>query len=237
MTTASEERWEFKYVLDPITALAVRSRILPFVRPDPHAGRLGGRYFVRSLYWDSGSLDLYAAHRAGAEVRTKLRMRVYARTAEEAESVKVEMKVKASGRVHKRSAQWSVEKARTFLRAGSGRDEGAVLDDFVRQVRAGRLRPLILVDYRREAYFARQGPTCRFTFDTDLRAAAGRELFPARDPGLSVARETVFEVKTPGGIPEWLRVAVRDQGLTPRSNSKYVSAIEAVYGGRPYRAS
>lgn len=229
--TAVQDRWEYKYLLDPMASLSLRARLLPHVRPDPNAVRAEGMYFVRSLYWDGPRLEAYAAHRAGFPARSKLRFRVYARSRADAHFVSVEIKAKMSGRVRKLSARVEVADAEAFLAKGEwpGHPDG-VPGEFARRARAGGMHPLLLIDYWREAYLPRVGGGLRLTFDSRIRAGPARGFFPYGDPEPCPARGVIFEVKTEEHIPFWLHDAIVAEGLVIGSHSKYVSGIESARG-------
>ena len=72
------QRFECKYLVDPLVLPEMRAYLQPFVEPDRYARqRADGRYTVSSLYLDSPDLLLFRQTRRGEKDRFKLRVRTY----------------------------------------------------------------------------------------------------------------------------------------------------------------
>ena len=70
---AVAQRFEAKYIITELQAMAVRDFIDPYVVPDTYASV----YPVTSLYLDSPALMMYRSSEMGEKNRYKLRWRVY----------------------------------------------------------------------------------------------------------------------------------------------------------------
>lgn len=225
-------RLERKYRLTPSAYVRLRNRLAAFARQDPFTVRAGGRYVVRSLYFDTHDLAAYHEREEGLFGRIKLRLRVYTGAESGLERVRVEIKTRRGAIMEKHSAFTTYDNYRHLLETRSWIDRSdAVLSEFERLLRTHDARPTLLVDYRREGLVARDGSPVRVTLDHEVRSARAASLLP----GAIVMRPhrprcVVLEIKTTGRrLPDWLVPMIRDQSLSLVSNSKYVQGVEAVH--------
>jgi SPX domain protein involved in polyphosphate accumulation len=225
---SDERRFEAKYLLDYFAYLRVRSAFLAYCRTDEFARAAeGGRYLVRSLYFDTWDYQAYVEKVTGVAERVKLRVRTYFPTRESTRFLKVEMKSRCGRLLHKRTATVSLDEYDRFLGTGAwgdGRDP--LLAAFAEHVRRRFLNPVAVVEYRREALAARDGSGVRVCFDHDLRYARSDDLFcPDSRYRRDFGRTVVLEIKTLLDDIPWLSRMVRDHDLGAEPNSKYVGAI------------
>ena len=68
-------RHEWKHEISPADLLAIRQRLRAVAVPDPHAR--GGKYMIRSLYFDSSSDKALREKTDGVNLREKFRIRYY----------------------------------------------------------------------------------------------------------------------------------------------------------------
>lgn len=224
----STERFEYKYPLSSHVYRRLAAALRPHARHDAYSRRNpGNRYFVRSLYFDTSDFRAYAEKVTGERNRIKLRIRTYARKAEEADFVSVEIKTREGELVRKFSTHVPFDEYLHFEEHRSWTRNDQVLIEFERMVRLSDLRPILIVDYWREAFVARDRADVRITIDHDVSAAGNAELFPenpifrSRDPQVAV-----LEIKTADACPAWLEVLVRAFDLQSVPNSKYARGIE-----------
>ncbi|MFW5737404.1 MAG: polyphosphate polymerase domain-containing protein [Spirochaetota bacterium] len=225
-------RFERKYRLSPSAYVGLRSRLAALTRPDEYTRRSGGRYLVRSLYFDTEDLAAYREREEGLFGRIKLRLRVYASTESKMRRVRAEIKTRQGAVMVKHTAFTGYEDYLDFLKTRRWRGDDPVLIEFERLVRTRDASPTLLVEYRREAFVARDDPTIRVTLDHGVGSTRAASL--AFEPMLlrpHRPRSIVLEIKTPcGELPGWVEPLVRDHGLTLVSNSKYAQGIETVHG-------
>ena len=108
------QRFECKYIVDPLTVARMRSYLEPFMRADGFARNYpDGRYRVSSLYLDSPDLALYQQTHAGEKDRFKLRVRTY--DDDPSHPAFVEVKRKVNQVVHKRRVGLDRDDARALL--------------------------------------------------------------------------------------------------------------------------
>ena len=76
MTQDRQYRHELKYKISYPDYLAMRSRLRPVMKADPHAAA-GGRYLVRSVYFDNLNDKALREKIDGVAKREKFRIRYY----------------------------------------------------------------------------------------------------------------------------------------------------------------
>jgi SPX domain protein involved in polyphosphate accumulation len=223
-----ESRFEYKYVIDIRKALSVRRQIAPFFSKDSISRAAeGGKYLVRSLYFDTRGFSAYVEKMIGETYRNKLRVRSYWRDPKAALFVNVEQKGKIASRVFKSVTRVDPDEWHNFQKFGTWRSDDANLGDFERQIRRGGLVPTTLVEYRREAFKSKDESQVRLTFDTSLKYADSRCLFSdtatlRRD----LSYKTILEIKTKTDDVPWLNRLVRSLDIGAEPNSKYTDSIE-----------
>jgi len=232
-------RFEFKYVLTQKQREALESEIQYFVELDPFtAGREGGRYFVRSLYFDDRSLTHYKEKVDGQMHRQKFRLRTYTNTEGDGTPRFLEIKGRYNNLVFKH---------RTPVKDGMDYDgpdngfqnpvvaqllselpEGPIRDQFEFDSFRKRLRPAMLVDYWRRPYVSKYDAEFRITFDEQLSGTITNSLFPRpEDKRLScIPGRTIVEVKFRYSMPKWFHRLIQSQELRRVSISKYCETIE-----------
>lgn len=228
-TALEHRRFELKYRIHYRDYLRIRSTVRMYMRKDAYTQRAGGKgYLVRSLYFDSHDYRAYHEKMSGNSQRVKLRIRSYARGAEEAMPIKAELKIRAGNLVVKHSEGVTLAEYRAFARSGHWGRADPALEAFEAHLHGLLERPKVLIEYLREGYETRTGEDLRITFDHDVRSAHSRELFP----GHAFFRthhpqEVVMEIKFKKGLPAWVRHLVHQHGLKIVANSKFTQGIQA----------
>lgn len=223
----SAERFEYKYPLPCVAYHGLVAALRPHAFHDAiSTSHPRQRYFVRSLYFDTSDFRAYAEKITGERNRIKLRIRSYADKEAEASFVSVELKTREGSLVRKFARRISLERFRHFERTGRFASDEPVLLEFERLQRLRAQRPVLLVDYRREALVPRDRSEVRITIDHDLRVARSAQLFPATAFFRSRAPYAVLEIKTATASPDWLEALVRRFGLCSTPHSKYALGIE-----------
>ncbi|MDD4797790.1 MAG: polyphosphate polymerase domain-containing protein [Eubacteriales bacterium] len=222
-------RHEVKYYLDERQAFVLAQFLARVMRADSHAGA-DGQYWIRSLYFDTpGNRDYYDKVN-GCCQRKKIRLRIYDTAAATAT---LEMKSKRGEFVHKQGLPLRKADARrlidgdyTFLPGM----QSAAADPFFVCFRREHRRPVVLVDYKRQA-FELPFENIRVTIDRDVRASTHAQgLFEQRVPGVTVldGRRCILEVKYRRAIPDFIRGILSDIGPPKESISKYVMCRQAI---------
>jgi len=87
----------------------------------------------------------------------------------------------------------------------------------------GRPQPKMLISYERDAYYLKDFPNHRITFDKSVRYRTEKLTPDGRLEGkLIIPKNTVImEIKTNGAMPIWLSKALDELKIYPSSFSKY----------------
>lgn len=193
LQTAERAAYELKFALDE----ELRPRILAWASENLRAdvyGDADGRYTVRTLYFDTETLDMF--NRQPGYRSSKYRVRQYGAF----ELRYFERKRKRGSRVRK------------------VRDVGEQAPKWFEDERCARgLDPVLWVEYQRTAFMA-EG--LRLTMDEDLRAwpamASDRPVEALVKPG-----PFVLELKFADALPPAFRQLIMDHRLMPTTCSKY----------------
>lgn len=220
-------RHEWKHEISYADLLAIRQRLRAVAESDPHAS--GGRYLIRSLYFDNAADKALREKIDGVNLREKFRIRYYNG---DTSVIHLEKKSKRAGLGTKYSANLTRDEAQSIVDG----DLDWMMDsdrDLVRELyckmRYQGLRPKTIVDYTREPFIYRPG-NVRVTFDYDIRTGLSSTDFlnpacvtvPAGDAPI------LLEVKWDAFLPDIIRDAVQTPGRRVEAFSKYAQC--RIYG-------
>jgi hypothetical protein len=199
-------RHELKYNIDYFQYQVLRKKLALVLKPDPHAGP-DGRYHIRSLYFDDCKNTAFSEKMSGVSQRKKYRMRIYNYSDE---YIKFERKTKRDHYVFKESVRLTREEADRII-AGDiaflSDSKSHLLKTFYLESRHSLLRPVVLVDYYREAYIHPVG-NVRITFDIDLHTGLGSVAFfdhKTFTMGVNEEQTVILEVKFDDFLPLHIR--------------------------------
>ena len=230
-------RHELKYYIPYADYLAMRGRVAAFMRPDEYMPSAEG-YHVRSLYFDDPSFTARFDKINGYKNRSKTRIRIYNK---DLGLIRLEKKIKISGYIGKRTAEITRQELGAILSNKTDlllKSSNAVLHQFYADQKLRRLRPVVMVDYQREAYLYKPG-NVRVTFDHDLQAAYGDFDSSFTDERLILRnvyppQMLVMEVKYDDFLPTAVKRLIRPYTARGSAISKYVLALKAVRIGEIY---
>lgn len=220
-------RHELKYYINYDVYHVLRKRLQRVIGADEHMTDEEG-YVVSSLYFDDCHHSAQKDKIAGTRFRKKFRIRSYGY---DSRLIRVECKEKYDEYISKTSAKIALEEYRWILCGDYGwlllREE-PVLKELFCYNRTKRLRPAVVVEYRREAYVSSAG-NVRITFDKEIAASTGTlDLFSSGYHTAQVLPEgiMVLEVKYDDYIPSYI-LSVLQTAMTNRcAISKYVMCRE-----------
>lgn len=228
------ERYEYKFLVPARLVPEIKAVALTTSRLDAHAGE-GGSYKIRSLYFDTPSLDLYAANEREQGRRFKSRVRMYPGATGpyflEVKSRYQDVIVKSRAAVPAESWRQAMKCESATIDALPERTRSAVLA-FVSKLIAHHLEPVLLVEYEREAYVSEIDSYARLTFDRKICAQSRTELDLEADDRhwrsidhLVQTRTpepaTVLELKFERRPPAWMVAMVKRLELVRYAFSKY----------------
>lgn len=219
------KRVEKKYLLTDGLRDELTSRILPMLIPDAY-----GRSTISSLYLDTPDYRIIRASieakNEGHAYKEKLRLRTYGTPGDDTK-VFLEIKKKYKGVVYKRRISLTHAAAMEYITGGDKPPDSQIMREIDYAMRFyGDVRPSAVVSYERDAFFVRDLPALRITFDRSVRyrselldlkeGSGGKMILP---DGLSL-----MEIKTDGAMPLWLSHALDELKIYPASYSKYGNA-------------
>ena len=213
-------RHEWKHEINASDRLVLLARLSAVMRPDPHS--IGGRYRIRSLYFDSPTDAALREKIDGVNVREKFRIRYYNG---DTSFIVLEKKRKINGLCAKESCRLTPEEARRIAEGDFGflaADSRPLCVELCCKMRAQGLRAKTIVDYTREAFCFGPG-NVRVTIDSGIRTGlTGTDFLnpeavtvPAGDAPM------ILEVNWDGFLHDILRDAVSVPNRRTAAFSKY----------------
>ena len=230
-------RHEYKYYIPHSDYLAMRGRISAHLIPDGNMPSPEG-YHVRSLYFDDPVYSARFEKLSGYKSRSKTRIRIYNKSLG---IIKLEKKIKIFKYVGKRSAELTSEELRGIINNDTRvllRSKAPEAHEFYARQKLKQLRPVIIVDYQREAYRYKSG-NVRITFDKNLQAASGSFNPSLSDEGLIYKNAyppglIAMEVKFDSFLPTVVKNLIRLYTARRVAISKYVLALNSAMIGEKY---
>lgn len=237
------ERREYKYLLPPHKVEQVRAIANTVCQRDGYAGP-DGLYTIRSLYFDTDRYHLFTANTREAGDRYKVRIRNYPSTGPSG-PIFMEVKQRVGDIIRKtrgmvKPSQWKtlLTDPSSFYTMDLGTKYRTAVERFITLVHTYHLKPVMLVEYDREAYFSEVDEYARMTFDLRIRcqtrdtlelSAEDQDWRHVDNPIRTKTLEpmTLLELKFGGPPPRWMTRMVQNLELERHTFSKYgYSVIE-----------
>ena len=202
------------------------SRVLDrTLQRDPN-GDENNEYHIRSLYFDSVFNDAAIDKLDGVKNRDKFRIRIYNFSDK---FIRMECKTKVGSMISKRSIAIPKLLAEQLIAGdptGLERTRSGLLRDVYREMRLNLMRPVVLVDYVREAYM-HPAEEVRITFDKQLHTGLrSTDIFNPYVPTVSPFdhNEMILEIKFNRVLPPYIRdiLCTHVHGAQNSAISKYV---------------
>lgn len=205
----------------------LRQRMCAVAGQDAHA--VNGRYFIRSLYFDTPEDKALREKLDGVNVREKFRIRCYNRNYD---TIHLEKKSKWNGLGNKQSTGLSRTQTAAIIAGDTGwmkDSENGLIKELYQKILTEGLRPKTIVDYTREPFVYAPG-NVRVTFDYDIRTALRCTDFLDPDCLTIPAGDTpiLMEVKWDEFLPDIIRDALQLSGRRAAAFSKYAQC--RIYG-------
>ena len=217
-------RHEYKQSIETADLAALRQRLSALMQPDSFS--CGGKYEVRSLYFDNLFDKALIEKINGVNYREKFRIRLYNG---DTSFIRLEKKSKTGGLSSKQSAILTYEQADSLARGASVRDSGsALLDELALKMDTQRLKPKTIVDYTREAFVFPAG-NVRVTLDYNIRTGLNAVDFLDNScVTVPASADIILEVKWNEFLPSFIAQAVQLGSIQTSSFSKYAAC--RIYG-------
>ncbi len=217
-------RHELKFFINPVE-YSVLSRVLDTtLHRDPN-GDKNNEYHIRSLYFDDVWNSAMVDKLSGVKDRNKYRIRIYNFSDR---FIRMECKTKVGSLISKRSIAIPKLLAEQLIAGdptGLERTRSGLLRDVYREMKLNLLRPVVIVDYVREAYL-HEAEEVRITFDKQLRTGLNSiDIFNPYVPTVSPFDhgEIILEVKFNRVLPPYIRdiLCTHVHGAQNSAISKY----------------
>ena len=199
-------RHELKYFISPAQHFLLSRALDRVLARDPN-GDENNEYAIRSLYFDTVFNTALYDKLDGVQNRDKYRIRIYNFSDR---VIKLECKTKIGTLISKRSISIPRDLCEQLMAgdpSGLEMTRSGLLNDVYREMTIHLLRPVVLVDYIREAYL-HPAEEVRITFDKRLRSGLRSiDLFNPNVPTVPPFEhdETILEVKYNHSLPPYIR--------------------------------
>lgn len=217
-------RHEYKHSITPADMVTLRMRLSAVMRHDSFT--VGGKYFIRSLYFDNIFDKALLEKLNGVNQREKFRIRYYNG---DTSFIRLEKKSKFGGLSSKLSASLTYEQADLLARGIPVRDsKNELINELAFKMDTQLLKPKTIVDYTREAFVYPAG-NVRVTLDYDIRTGMdSTELLDPNCVTVPSGENIILEVKWDEYLPSAIEQAVQLGSRQTSSFSKYAAC--RIYG-------
>lgn len=215
------QRIEKKYILTEEQKSQFFSTIEPKICGDEF-----GRSTICSAYFDTPDYRLIRNSIDAKAYKEKLRLRSYG-SADPDGYVFLELKKKYKSVVYKRRISLKYSDAMDYIYKGIKPPDSQIMREIDYSMRFyGYPQPRSVISYEREAFYVKDLPALRITFDTNVRYRnENLELTYPTDGKLILPQDiTIMEIKTDGSMPLWLSHELDRYQILPSSFSKYGTA-------------
>lgn len=215
-------RKELKYRLTASQDRFLREALAPYVTPDRY-----GESTICNIYYDTPDFRLIRKSIEKPVYKEKLRLRSYGPAGPEDKTF-LELKKKYKGIVYKRRICLPERDAMNYLNGTSPLPEkdqiSRELDWFLAFY--GDLQPAVYLNYDRTAYYSKEDPDLRITFDRNICFRTDDLSLQSLPGGRFVIRpgESILEIKAAGAMPLWLTALLTQANAQRTSFSKYGTA-------------
>ena len=213
-------RHELKHEISMSDMIAIRQRMRAIAKSDPHA--IDGKYFIRSLYFDTPEDRALIEKQSGISQRQKFRIRYYNY---DTSVINLEKKLKSGGLGCKISAGLDVKQAEKIVNGDTSwmmDSDNELIRELYSLMVSDRLGPKTIVDYTREPFIYGHG-NVRVTLDYNIRTGLHlTDFLNTECVTVSASFGTcIMEVKWDDYLPDIIRDAVRLPHSRNGSFSKY----------------
>ena len=216
------KRVEKKYVITKDQLEALMPTIDEYMCGDSY-----GKSTIYNIYFDTPTHAMIRASIDKPVYKEKLRLRCYGKPNDDTTAF-VEIKKKYRGTVYKRRISMSYREAMDFTCRGIAPEHDSQIAHEIEWLLGyyDRIAPAMVLTYDRIAFFAKDDPDLRITFDSnilsrdyDFDLSLGTYGVPLLQDG-----ECLMEIKIPDAMPLWLVRKLDELKIFPGSFSKYGSA-------------
>lgn len=214
-------RHELKFLVSDMELEIIRYRLKLLMRQDIH--QTGGKYTVRSLYFDDFRNSCMRENEDGIDNRRKFRIRIYNG---DDTLIKLEKKEKCRGMTKKEAVLISGTDCAAYMSGATGklqRNSSKTEKELYGEIRVNGMHPVSIVEYERTAFLEPRG-NVRITFDRNISGSSKTNDFLDKRIGkipLLPGGVHILEVKYDELLPGFIYEALNMGSLQRSSFSKY----------------
>ncbi|MDO5124559.1 MAG: polyphosphate polymerase domain-containing protein [Eubacteriales bacterium] len=214
------KRIEKKYVLNEDKYEQILEGILPHMEVDKY-----GETTICNLYFDTEDSRLIQISVDKPVYKEKLRLRSYSVPKDKNHTVFLEIKKKFKKTVYKRRISMSLADAEAYMETGKFPKElgGNIPKEIDYMISYWNIKPKVFLAYDRTAYYSKENPELRITFDRNIRSRYQDLSLLSGDYGEPLLSEGTYimEIKIPNAAPLWLARLLSQYQVFSQSFSKY----------------
>jgi hypothetical protein len=211
-------RYEKKYLISRSQYEALLPHLFERMKSDYY-----GQYLVQNLYYDTERFDCVRASIEKPVYKEKLRLRCYG-APRSGSNLFLELKKKFEGVVYKRRISVPYkEQGSVAVRDMIACEDSQISREIGYFYALHPVSEKIHIAYERLAFVCLENLGLRVTFDTDIRFRVHELNFTGALSGTAILPpgQILMEIKTIGAMPFWLSRLLGENGVFPRSFSKY----------------
>lgn len=232
MAISTFARKEIKFLLNIDQYHALLPKINEYMNPDEYC-KNGQEYGIYNIYYDTPDDFLIRESLNKPYFKEKLRLRSYYSPALPENGVFLEIKRKIGGIVTKRRVHMTFADSQAYFENGKRPPSrkyiyDQVFDELDVFLNHYNVIPKQYISYQREAFFGKDDPEFRLTFDrkiTERRYDLSLDK-PSYGNYLLDADQRIMEIKISNSIPEWLIHELSRLKIYKTSFSKYGRAYQ-----------
>lgn len=227
MSVFTFRRHEKKYLISEAQKELLLQAMSEHMRPDEFCPN-GQSYLVRSIYYDTEDNHLIRLSIQKPTYKEKIRVRKYGKYQDGRNDCFLELKKKTAGIVTKRRIECTLAEAIAFIEKGmipkrDTYEEKQIIEEFRYFLSRYEVKAKTLVVTDRVAYYDKDNPEFRLTFDSNL---FGRRTQLDFDEQSTLGRlipehMVVMELKVTEAVPLWFARILSEYKIYPSSFSKY----------------
>lgn len=227
MVTKTFTRYEIKYFVTPEQFEGIRNALTNRMVPDKFC-KNGSKYMIYNLYFDTDNDEIIRHSLSKPYYKEKFRMRSYTMPTCGEDTVFLELKKKIGGIVAKRRATMTFDQATAFLERRTLPDletyeDKQVISEISHFLGTHYVTPKVFISYERIAYFDKNDPEFRVSFDSNIITRRSDVSLTSGDYGTELldTEDMLMEIKCTGAIPLWLCRLLSEMSIHKVSFSKY----------------
>ncbi len=219
-------RYEVKYMLNTEQKESIIKAFREYMKEDRY--NYGGKYYtISNIYYDTEDNTLIQRSLSKPVYKEKLRLRGYG-IPKPGDIVFLEIKKKYKGVVNKRRSCIELEEAKRYMETGILPEIKPYMNKQVLQeidyfTHIYNLQPKLYLAYDRLAFFDKNDPQFRVSFDTNIRTRRYDLTLDAGDYGQNMLTDDTWlmEVKINKNLPLWFARLLQEYKMYKCSFSKY----------------